>query len=197
MKTKTEFYFFRHGESSSNQKMFWCGQKDDAALSSQGRKQTLDLLEHLKQKNLSFDLIYSSPLQRALCSAGILAYGFSCQISVRKELIEADYGVAEMMTFADVKKNFPEVYDAWIKPHPQKYGLRFEKGESLQEVLERVFPLLDEISMSSAQRVLLVSHAGVLCSLMNVLGIENPRIANCEGFKVVRDEGGYWLDEIL
>lgn len=59
-----QLYFVRHGLSEMNKKNVWSGQTD-TPLTPKGHEQAKLLGQHIQMKGLSFDLIVSSPLQRA------------------------------------------------------------------------------------------------------------------------------------
>ena len=67
-----KLYVFRHGESVGNQQRLFSGWSQ-MPLTDQGRNQALALQE--KVKDLSFDLVFSSDLRRAMQTAQLVLPG--------------------------------------------------------------------------------------------------------------------------
>ena len=70
---RCEFYFIRHGESESNATPgFAAGKNFDAPLTDLGEAQATALGERLRGEGVSFDLVYSSSLIRAVSTARLM-----------------------------------------------------------------------------------------------------------------------------
>ena len=70
---RCEFYFIRHGESESNATPgFAAGVNFDAPLTDLGAAQATALGERLRGEGISFDLVYSSSLVRAVRTARLM-----------------------------------------------------------------------------------------------------------------------------
>ena len=70
---RCEFYFIRHGESESNATPgFAAGKNFDAPLTDLGEAQATALGERLRGEGVSFDLVYSSSLVRAIKTARLM-----------------------------------------------------------------------------------------------------------------------------
>lgn len=70
---RCEFYFIRHGESESNATPgFAAGANFDAPLTDLGEAQATALGERLREEGISFDLVYSSSLVRAIRTARLM-----------------------------------------------------------------------------------------------------------------------------
>ena len=70
---RCEFYFIRHGESESNATPgFAAGKNFDAPLTDLGEAQATALGERLRGEGVSFDLVYSSSLVRAVKTARLM-----------------------------------------------------------------------------------------------------------------------------
>ena len=70
---RCEFYFIRHGESESNATPgFAAGKNFDAPLTDLGEAQATSLGERLRGEGVSFDLVYSSSLIRAVSTARLM-----------------------------------------------------------------------------------------------------------------------------
>ena len=82
-----KLYVFRHGESVGNQQRLFSGWSQ-MPLTDQGRNQALALQE--KVKDLSFDLVFSSDLRRAMQTAQLVLPGR--EVTLDPDLREVDVG---------------------------------------------------------------------------------------------------------
>ena len=79
-----------------------------------GRKQAELLAQHLKDMKL--DAIYSSPLERALRTAQIVAgQQHRLRLETDLDLVDFDYGEWQGVSEEDVKKKYAELYDRLAK----------------------------------------------------------------------------------
>lgn len=90
-------YFIRHGESEFNKAHKWVG-SSDAPLTPKGREQASAAGKAAREQGLVFDVIISSPLERAHHTAKHVASEIGYEhgdIIIHPELIERDFGVLE------------------------------------------------------------------------------------------------------
>lgn len=160
-----KIYFVRHGETESNRKGIFRGRLD-VPLSQRGKDQAKDLRRYFEK--IPVDTVYSSPLGRALETAGIT---FPGQEINREGLLDnLDLGEWSGKDKALVKKNFPGKWETWIK-HPE--SITFPGGESLGDVWKRSKAFLDKIASGSAETVAAVSHRSVVkVILAAAIGLE-------------------------
>ncbi|MDA8698171.1 histidine phosphatase family protein [Rhodopirellula sp.] len=117
-----------------------------------------------QQLDHDYDVIYSSPLKRALQSSQSLCP--EQRIITDKSLCEINYGNAEGLTFQELTSQYPEIVESWESGEDP----RFPKGENSDDVLQRV---MDFIRTLSSKDHLLVTHNVVIrCILGQILGIE-------------------------
>ena len=149
-----KIYFTRHGETDWNLANKVCG-RTEANLTEKGISQAKKLAERVKDLNV--DIIISSPMKRAMETAGFVAEVCGAEIIPDARLLEQDYGIYEGVDRKDPrflanKKNFAYKY-----PH----------GESMMQVAARVYPLIDEVREKYAGKTaLFVCHNGV-CRVAN------------------------------
>ncbi|WP_375407104.1 histidine phosphatase family protein [uncultured Amnibacterium sp.] len=146
----TDLVLVRHGETEWNRLKRVQG-RTDIPLNDTGRRQARATAERLTGEH--FDAVVASPLSRAAETAQIIADGLGIgPIELVDDLVERDYGEAEGMTGKDI--------DA-------RWGGSLEARESRVEVIDRVKPALLAIAARHpGQRVLVVSHGGVIGSLV-------------------------------
>lgn len=155
-------YFLRHGSTDWNEFLNSEGQKDPKCqgrcnlhLNEKGKKQALEVKEELN--GIKFDKIICSPLIRAKETLAI-AYDGSAPITYDDRIIERDFGEFEGLTRSEFDFN-----GFWNINSNQK----FTKAESILEVQNRVFNLLDELRTNPNEDVLIVAHGGVGLVLMS------------------------------
>ena len=156
-----EIFLLRHGLSTSNEKRLVCG-ASDYPLSDIGKKQAQQICQHLSQ--FKFTHIYSSPLKRALQTIEQLES--QIEVKIQPELIELDTG----------KVSHLSVDELWLKEPRYKYqglnpNLKYPDGESLQDMLERVWNWYEKYlrKWSHDDSILIAGHEGTVCGILHKL----------------------------
>lgn len=145
-------YIVRHGETDYNKEGRYLG-RTDLALNSAGIRQAEELVG--KIKGTPIDAVISSPLKRTLQMAHIIAP--NREITQDDHFIERSLGVYEGLTKQEAKKQYPDLYDRNITRIFNEAPL---KGETIQQVQERVFSGLNELKRGyQNKKILLVTHA--------------------------------------
>ncbi len=148
----TTVYIIRHGETDSNIRHTCVGHKD-VELNENGKKQAEELCARLS--NIKLDVIYSSPLSRAIST--ITSYG-KAPVIMNYALIERDYGEWDDMTFEEIKASAPEAYKEWID---NWIDYTVPGGESSASVQSRVNDVMDKIIANhKGGSVAVVTHLG-------------------------------------
>jgi broad specificity phosphatase PhoE len=150
------FYIARHGQNVDNEKGILNGHRDEP-LTEKGIAQAQELSQSIKQNNLIFDHIFSSPLSRAFKTAEIVAKsGAGPRPVVMPELIERDFGVMtgiEQSRIAELCA--PEI----IQTNTITYFLSPEGAETFPDLLIRANKVLADLEKRfSDGRILLVTH---------------------------------------
>lgn len=149
----TDLVLVRHGETEWNRLGRVQG-RTDIPLNDTGRAQAEAAGRRLSDAR--FDAVVASPLARAADTARIIAAEVGLgEPELVDALVERDYGGAEGMTGAEIDAHF---------------GGRLEGRESREQTVDRVKPALLEVALRHpGQRVLVVSHGGVIGSLIRDL----------------------------
>ena len=140
-----EVYFLRHGQTLYNQQNNrYCG-RTDVPLTPLGLKQARNI--HQLVQGISFEGVYSSPLERAYHTA-ILASGGNLgqdDASVMKDdrLIEVDFGQWEGLRRDEFSKQDPESWLNWDSD-PGRFPAG-RTGETAASVIDRVDRFFDEM----------------------------------------------------
>ena len=101
----------RHGETEANRSGCFVG-VSDPPLSAHGVQQAEALAEHLSM--LRPGRVISSPLDRALTTARIATRGSGINIDIDNDLMEADFGKWDGLTFDEVSQDDPAQAQKWI-----------------------------------------------------------------------------------
>lgn len=166
-----KIYIARHGETDSNKAKKLMGQRIDEPLNAEGIRQAQELSKIISR---DFDIIFTSPLKRAVETAKIISDHINVPIVERKELIERDFG--------DLSgKGWDEMFDAVSgmtnlqkMDFEQNYDYRPFGGESAEEVRDRLLKFVDELKKYfSGKKILVVAHGGIL-KMAHYLFSEEP-----------------------
>jgi probable phosphoglycerate mutase len=170
----------RHGESTWNARGRWQGWADPP-LTDLGRAQA----EAAAPAAAPVDAVVSSDLQRARVTAELMAAVLDVgAVHIDADLRERDVGNFTWLTRAEIEERWPGVLsrgNASIARDP-----RF--GETVEALATRVDAALARLAATFAgQRVLVVTHGGVVRNLERSFGVEPDPLPNLGGVEVVVD----------
>ena len=208
----TRVILVRHGESSYNAQRRVQGHCDESTLTEAGRASARQVGAALS--NLTFDAVYSSPLQRAKETAELIlsAWGASSQanpsstsgvpeLQLTPNLKEINLQLWEGMPFQDVQEKFPDDYQCWKeRPHELRMSLPGPEGpvdffpvpalyEQARQFWQEVLP------QHPGGTLLVISHSGISRALISTaIGLTPDRYhllhkSNC-GISVLNFAGG-------
>ena len=156
----TTLYLIRHCEAEGNIKEIFQG-KTDGDITSKGSQQ-LDRLSE-RCRDIPFDVIYSSPLKRAVKTAQAAAKYHSVEIITDSAFAEIDGGEMEGHRWNELPTLFPNTYPAWEKDFP---NFKSETGESMKQVYARVSQgVMRVVAENKGKTILITSHG---CALRNL-----------------------------
>lgn len=135
-------------------------------LNAHGRREAAGLAERLD--GVPIRAIYSSPLERCRETAAPLARGLGLSISIRRALLEVDYGQWTGRTISGLRRT-----KLWRVVQEAPSRVRFPGGESLLEVQARAVDEIERIAVAHPKdMVAIVTHADVVrLLLMHYAGI--------------------------
>lgn len=144
----------RHGENDYVKTGRMAGRLPGVHLNERGQQQTQELAEALAKAPLK--AIYSSPIERAMETAGPLAQKLGLEINVRPGLLETNIGEWAGMELKTVRK-FPE----WKTVQSAPSRFRFPGGESFIEMQSRLVNEIESIvkGHKADELIACVSHA--------------------------------------
>ena len=141
----------------------------DMPLSSLGKKQAEATRKFLKKRYKNFDIIFSSPFERAQSTARIIAKSFpGSRLVIEERIREIEFGVVDGLLSEEIKTLFPFEYDR--KKKEGKYYYRPSGGESYPDVNLRVWSFLTTLVREyPKQKILVVSHSVVMLAFRKLL----------------------------
>jgi broad specificity phosphatase PhoE len=154
------FYFLRHGETAWNAEGRLCG-STDVPLSDVGRQQALALAGRLI--TIKVEVLYSSPLSRALETARVIGAAIGHEPVMDNRLVELNYGAWEGRTFDEIKRAAPAIYAAW---DADPGNLAPPQGETGVHLIERVTPFLADVAQRHRSGNIVVVCHKTVCRLL-------------------------------
>jgi broad specificity phosphatase PhoE len=181
MAATTTFILVRHGQSIGNlSDGTLMGGWTDLPLTERGSREASALAARLLYEHVPATIV-SSPLQRALQTATVLGERLSIEpVTIDPALREIGCGEVDGWPIHRVQERYP---DAWANNLKQTDpDFRWPGGESYREFRQRILCAMESIAERyPAQRVLVVTHAGVLSQVIGWVRGENP--ARWEAFR--------------
>ena len=145
------FYFTRHGQTVWNVENKICG-ATDIALTDLGHQQAAELGERILKEGIKIDEILYSPLMRAADTAKHISEVTGIPAREELRLKEQNFGKYE-----STPRNGEE-----FKRAKQDFVCRYEGGESMLQLCQRIYNLLDDIKAESdIKTYILVAHNGI------------------------------------
>ncbi|KAF3859418.1 hypothetical protein F7725_021817 [Dissostichus mawsoni] len=160
-------YLCRHGESTDNLEERLGG---DSGLSPRGKQFSTALAGFVEEQQLQDLKVWSSQLCRSIQTAA-----------------PGRPGMCEEMTYNEMKEKFPEEF---ALRDEDKYYYRYPAGESYQDLVQRVEPVI--MDLERQENVLVICHQAVMrCLLAYFLDKTHPgRLRLQSGVHLVECGGG-------
>jgi broad specificity phosphatase PhoE len=160
-------YLTRHGETQWNTEKRLQGSRD-SDLTEKGIRNAIALGERLK--NIDFNAIYSSPLERAYQTARHIKSDKEVPIHTLDNLKEIHFGDWEGKTQEEIENidDYKEEFiNFWEKPHI--YNHNPHNGECLTAFKQRVEQALSKISSDNQDgNILIVAHGVVIKAILSL-----------------------------
>jgi len=166
----------RHGQTADNAGGLILGHLDPP-LTAVGVAQAQELASRLRGAGL--EAVWCSPLQRARQTAEIVASALGLEARTLAELVESDRGRWEGRAVADIAREAPEQFAAFVAADPV---FAFPGGETLAGQRDRTAAALATVA-AGALPALVVAHAGTIRAALALWGLAVPpesALAHCE-----------------
>ncbi len=155
----TKLCLIRHGETDWNAERRLQGHTD-IPLNAKGVLQASQMARALRDIKLSFDVLYTSDLQRAAETANAVVQLFGVEAKIDSDLRERHFGALQGLPISEAPLLRPDIWRAHISRNLEH---ELEGGESIQQFALRVQGALEKIRERHAGKtVLIVSHGGTL-----------------------------------
>lgn len=143
-------YFVRHGQTIWNVENKICG-ATDIALTDLDHQQAIETGKKILKEGIQADEILHSPLVRAAETARHISEVTGIPARMEPRLIEQNFGKWESTPRdgADFRKA------------KEQFLSRFEGGESMLQVAQRIYNLLDDLKAEKDKTYILVAHNGI------------------------------------
>jgi broad specificity phosphatase PhoE len=176
----------RHGETVGQSSIRFHG-RTDVALDAEGLAQAKAARHALRSEY--FDVVASSPLQRAWSTASIVAQ--SAPVRIVSEFREVDFGRWEGLTAKEIEAQYPALYEDW---QARAAGFEYPGGEPRGAFEARVRAGFSYVERMGAESLLVVAHKGVIRTIAEHLGapIEDGHPELGQGVGLSRAAGGEW-----
>ncbi|KAJ3586261.1 hypothetical protein NHX12_012661 [Muraenolepis orangiensis] len=145
--TPRSIYLSRHGESELNLLGRIGG---DSGLSPRGQRYASALCSYMQGQSISDLKVWTSHMKRTIQTAEALGTQY-----------EQWKGVCEELTYEEIQKKFPEEF---ALRDQDKYRYRYPKGESYEDMVHRLEPVIMELERQ--ENVLVICHQAVMRCLL-------------------------------
>ncbi len=171
----TTLYLIRHCEAEGNITEIFQG-RIDCDITQKGERQLDCLAERCKE--IPFDIIYSSPLKRALKTAQAANRFHNAPIIPDSAFAEIDGGEMDGHKWSELPSLFPLTYPAWENDLP---NFKSEEGESMRQVYERMSKGAMRVVKENKGKIIAIASHG--CALKNLCcflrGLPLEQIESC------------------
>ncbi len=158
-----KLYITRHGTTRWNIERRLQGW-GDSPLTEEGINCAVRLGQSLA--DIDFDIIYSSPQNRALETAKLIKGNKETPIVIHEGLRELGFGTWESMELDEIEKRYPKEYYTY-RNKPELYEPI--DGESFKDLFKRVKSFLDEVKTKDYKNVLIVTHGVTIKALITII----------------------------
>ncbi|XP_018114401.1 6-phosphofructo-2-kinase/fructose-2,6-bisphosphatase 4 isoform X1 [Xenopus laevis] len=152
--TPRSIYLCRHGESELNIKGSIGG---DSGLSNRGKEFAKCLGKYIREQNIHDLKVWTSQMKRTIQTAEALGVPYEQW----KTLNEIDAGVCEEMCYEEIQESYPLEF---ALRDQDKYRYRYPKGESYEDLVQRLEPVIMELERQ--ENVLVICHQAVMRCLL-------------------------------
>lgn len=160
----TRLYLVRHGATPLTAEDKFSG-AENVFLSDDGRNQAEQLSKRLADDDIH--AIYTSPLDRTMETASIIARPHKITPTANDGLREINHGHWEGLTRKEVETRHADEYAAWEE---DPFTFAPKDGESGIRVLARALPVIREVIVNHKDgNVLVVSHKATIRLLISSL----------------------------
>lgn len=189
---ETILYLVRHGATEANLQRPYIlqGRSLNGPLSETGKSQATSVGKFLSDFHI--DAVFSSPMNRAVETAGYIAEPHGLEVQHVDDVVEVDVGDWESKSWDAIMKEDPELYREFMA---NPATVPYKNGESYTDVALRVLPAVRNLmAANTGKTIVLVAHNVVNRSILATLldldlnRAKDIKQSNC-GVNVLRLKG--------
>lgn len=192
----SNIYIIRHGQTELNKKQILQGRVNEP-LNEDGIRQAESAAELLEGFGISIDTVWSSPLQRAIDTAGIIV-GDDVKIRVDDRLLEMDYGPYEGVDLTSPPEEIITFFSDFVN-NPAPPGM-----EPLAKIVQRLGDFLEDLRKDPPQGNILIStHAIAMKGALEYLTPDSKgsywgkHVKNCDIYVTKLENGEFSVPVLL
>lgn len=183
--------FLRHAQAKNNAERILAGRTGKAPLTEVGITQAERITKFLLPLKIS--AIYSSPLERAMHTAEVVAKGLNLRCSVDERLTELEMGSFSGMGYDEIFEKFGNVFLKFYQENPliEEHGI-----ETFSNVKRRILEMVNYCSQKhNGENVLLVTHMDPIKAMIaTITGLKSESlyelIIRNASLTIIRQEDG-------
>ncbi len=157
-------YIIRHGQTDFNVRQVVQGRGINSDLNDTGIEQAKQFFE--AHKEIKFDIVYTSSLRRTWQTVDAFISKKITHIAT-KNLDEIDWGIFEGVEHhPTLQKEYYDIIKEWSNGN---LSIKIKGGESAQDLADRLYPFVNEITNINEQTILVCTHGRTLRVLMCLL----------------------------
>ena len=155
--------FLRHAQAENNTKRILAGRTEGVPLTKTGIEQAERIAKYLASIDIS--AIYSSPIERARHTAGIIAKNCSLEeVVIDERLTEIDMGKFTRMNYDDMFAKYGNIF---LKFYENDSVISEHEVETFPDVQKRVLDMVDHVlKKHNNENVILVTHMDPIKSML-------------------------------
>jgi len=155
--------FLRHAQAENNTKRILAGRTEGVPLTKTGIEQAERIAKYLASIDIS--AIYSSPIERARHTAGIVAKNCSLEeVVIDERLTEIDMGKFTRMNYDDMFAKYGNIFLKFYENDPV---ISEHEVETFPDVQKRVLDMVDHVlKKHKNENVILVTHMDPIKSML-------------------------------
>ena len=155
--------FLRHAQAENNTKRILAGRTEGVPLTKTGIEQAERIAKYLAPIDIS--AIYSSPIERARHTAGIIAKNCSLEeVVIDERLTEIDMGKFTRMNYDDMFAKYGNIFLKFYENDPV---IAEHEVETFPDVQKRLLDMVDHVlKKHKNENVILVTHMDPIKSML-------------------------------
>ncbi|MDJ0772506.1 MAG: histidine phosphatase family protein [Mastigocoleus sp. MO_167.B18] len=174
---QTRIILVRHGQSTYNEQKLYQGCCDESVLTEKGKQQAFQT--GIALKNITFDIIYTSPLQRTQETAKeiLRATKSSAKLRLNSNLKEVDLPAWQGLQYKYVRQEFADEYRIWEET-PHEFTIENVESSGQTLIKTKTKPVLQlyekarkfwqqVLPMHQGKTIVVVSHGGTIRALID------------------------------